>query len=281
MPARTIVITGASDGIGAAAAKRLSGHGDRLLLVGRSEDKMRAVAEETGAQYFLADFSRLADVRALAQNLQDTVGDSGIDVLANNAGGIFGDQHPTVDGHEKTFQVNHLGPFLLTTLLMPQLLANQAAVINTSSIGHRIFGQMDINDLNNRRNFSAHKAYGDAKLANVLFTGSLHAKFADQGLTSVAFHPGNVRTNFAEGTTSAIRLLYRTRLKRLMLIGPDKGGSHLEWFINGTPGETWVSGQYYDQRSLTAKVNPQIHDAELAEALWQRSLELTSAPETK
>lgn len=270
----TIVLTGASDGIGAAAARQLASGGHRLLLVGRSPEKTRAVADETGAEYFTADFARLDDVRALAARLTEAVGDDGIDVLANNAGGIFGDRTPTVDGHEKTIQVNHLAPFLLTHLLLPTLLASGAAVINTSSVGHRLFGHIDVDDLDNTRKFSANKAYGDAKLANVLFTRSLHAKFHDEGLSAVAFHPGTVQTNFASDSSSIMRLVYRSFLGKLLLTSTDEGGAILRWFIEGTPDETWFSGAYYDERTLSSKVNPQADDPALAEALWQRSAEL-------
>lgn len=215
-------------------------------------------------------------MRTLAEKIADAVGDDGIDVLANNAGGIFGDQTPTVDGFEKTMQVNHLAPFLLTSLLLPQLLASGGAVVNTSSIAHRLFGHLDVDDLDNTRRFSPNKAYGDAKLANVLFAKSLHTKFHADGLSAVAFHPGTVQTNFASDSSSIMRLLYRTPLKHLMLIGADKGGATLRWFIEGTPDETWFSGAYYDERQLTARVNPQVNDAALAEALWQRSAALVT-----
>lgn len=274
MTGKTIVITGASDGIGAAAARQLARSGHRLLLVGRSVEKTAAVARETGAEQFTADFARLDDVRALADQIADRVGDEGIDVLANNAGGIFGDRTPTVDGHEKTIQVNHLAPFLLTNLLLPALMQRNGAVINTSSVGHRLFGRIDVNDLDNRAHFSANKAYGDAKLANVLFAKSLHTKFHAQGLSAVAFHPGTVRTNFAAESSTVMRLVYRTPLKHLLLISSEKGGEHLRWFIEGTPDETWHSGAYYDERVLSTKVNPQVDDADLAEALWLRSAEL-------
>ncbi|KJL24468.1 Serine 3-dehydrogenase [Microbacterium oxydans] len=278
MTPKTIVLTGASDGIGAAAARQLAGPAHRLILVGRSAEKTRAVAEETGAEWFTADFARLDDVRALAGKITDAVGDAGIDVLANNAGGIFGDRTPTVDGFEKTMQVNHLAPFLLTNLLLPRLLRTGGAVINTSSIAHRLFGHLDVDDLDNARRFSPNKAYGDAKLANVLFAKSLHTKFHADGLSAVAFHPGTVQTNFASDSSSVMRLLYRTPLKHLMLIGADKGGATLRWFIEGTPDETWFSGAYYDERVLTTKVNPQVDDTALAEALWQRSAELVALP---
>lgn len=274
MTPKTIVLTGASDGIGAAAARQLTASGHRLILVGRSAAKMGAVGDETGAEWFTADFTRLDDVRELAATIADTVGVDGIHVLANNAGGIFGDQTPTVDGFEKTLQVNHLAPFLLTNLLMPQLRTGHAAIINTSSVAHRLFGRIDIDDLDNHKNFSANRAYGDAKLANVLFTKSLHTKFHGEGLTSVAFHPGTVQTNFASDSNTLMRFVYRTPLKRLLLISSDKGGSTLSWFIEGTPDETWISGEYYDERVLTRRVNPRIEDAALAEALWQKSAEL-------
>lgn len=273
-PPKTIVITGASDGIGAAAARQLAPSEHRLILVGRSPEKTKAVADETGAEHFTADFARLDDVRELAAKLTEAVGDAGIDVLANNAGGIFGDRTPTVDGFEKTIQVNHLAPFLLTNLLLPQLLAAGAAVINTSSVGHRLFGHIDVDDLDNRKKFSANKAYGDAKLANVLFAKSLHTKFHEDGLRAVAFHPGTVRTNFAVDSSTIMRLVYRSPLKHLLLTSTDEGGAILRWFIEGTPDETWFSGAYYDERTLSNKVNPQAEDAALAEALWRRSAEL-------
>ena len=270
MTPKTVVLTGASDGIGAAAARQLTASGHRLILVGRSVEKTRAVAADTGAEWFTADFARLDDVRELATKIADTVGDGGIDVLANNAGGIFGDQTPTVDGFEKTLQVNHLAPFLLTNLLLPQLRAGRASIINTSSVAHRLFARLDIDDLDNRKNFSANRAYGDAKLANVLFTKSLHTKFHGEGLSSVAFHPGTVQTNFASDSNTLMRFVYRTPLKRLLLISSEKGGSTLSWFVEGTPDETWISGEYYDERVLTRRVNPRIEDAALAEALWQK-----------
>ena len=273
MTGKTIVLTGASDGIGAAAARQLAGH--RLILVGRSPEKTEAIAAETGATWFTADFAHLDEVRALSEKIADAVADGGIDVLANNAGGIFGDRTPTADGFEKTMQVNHLAPFLLTNLLLPQLLRARGAVVNTSSIAHRLFAHLDVDDLDNTRRFSPNKAYGDAKLANVLFAKSLHAKFHAQGLSAVAFHPGTVRTNFAAESSSIMRLLYRTPLRRVLLIGPEKGGATLRWFIDGTPDETWISGAYYDERVLTTRVNPQVNDPALADALWQRSAELT------
>ena len=268
--ARTVVITGGSDGIGAAAARSLAGKGWRVVVVGRNAEKTAAIAGEIGAESFVADFSRLDEVRELAAALVAQVGP--IDVLANNAGGIFGDRARTLDGNELTLQVNHLAPFLLTNLLLEKV--SVGAVVNTASIAARLMGRIDLDDLDNDARFSANKAYGDAKLANILFTKGLHRGFAGRPVASVAFHPGVVGTNFSSDSTSLMRLLYRTPLAKLFTISAAKGGETLEWFIAGQPGVTWQAGEYYDERHHATNVNPQIFDEDLIEGLWTRSAEL-------
>jgi NAD(P)-dependent dehydrogenase (short-subunit alcohol dehydrogenase family) len=268
MTARTIVITGASDGIGAAAARRLVAAGENVVLVGRSEAKTAAVAGPLGAPYHLADFTRLDEVRALGAELSERY--ERIDVLANNAGGLMGDREMTVDGFEKTLQVNHLAPFLLTHLLLDTLVASHASVLNTSSIGARIFGHLDLDDLDNAARYTPTKAYGDGKLANILFTTELHRRHHAQGISTAAFHPGNVATNFAAGSTSLMRFVYRTPLKHLALISPEKGSDNLVWLATSTPGTDWESGAYYEKRAVT-KTNPQAADADLAAGFWDAS----------
>ncbi len=265
---RTIIITGASDGIGAAAARSLKASGENVVVVGRSAKKTKVVAAEIGATCFIADFTRFEEVRRLASELKARY--KQIDVLMNNAGGIFGERNRTVDGFEKTLQVNHLSPFLLTSLLMDTLIGSKASVIQTSSVANRLFGHIDLDDLNNDKKYSANKAYGDSKLANILFTKELHRRFRDRGLSAAAFHPGNVATSFASDTTSLMRFLYRTPLKRLALIRPDKGADCMVWLAQGTPGKDWQSGEYYEKRKV-AKANKQADDAELARGLWEKS----------
>ena len=273
MTERTIVITGASDGIGAAAARALSQSGDRVVIVGRSPAKTAAVAEALGADFLVADFASLDEVRTLASELQERY--PRIDVLANNAGGIMGERDTTVDGCEKTFQVNHLAPFLLTTLLMERLVASQARVINTSSAANLLFGKIDLDDLQAETRYSANKAYGDAKLANILFTRELHRRYNDQGLTTAAFHPGVVATSFSTGSTTLMRLTYQTPLKRLLL-GADQGADTLVWLATAKPGADWASGEYYEKRRIQ-KANKQAYDAQLAADLWERSSTLVAA----
>ena len=270
-PRRTIVITGASDGIGAAAARRLTAQGHHVVLVGRSEAKTRALADELQAPSHLADFARLADVRRLADELR--AGYPRIDVLANNAGGIMGTRTTTEDGFEKTLQVNHLAPFLLTNLLVGTLVQSRATVVNTSSAAARLFGRMDLDDLGNVRGYSPNKAYGDGKLANILFTAELHRRFGGQGIATAAFHPGVVATNFAADSTSAMRFIYRTPLRHLMLISPDQGADTLVWLAETEPGPQWVSGEFYEKRRLS-RTNPQAADRDLARGLWDRSAEM-------
>jgi NAD(P)-dependent dehydrogenase (short-subunit alcohol dehydrogenase family) len=273
---KTIVITGASDGIGAAAARRLKSVGHSLVLVGRSPEKTRRIGEELDSPFLTADFADLADVRALAARLADEC--PTIDVLVNNAGGIFGDRTPTVDGFEKTLQINHLAPFLLTNLLMPALADSDASVINTSSAAARLFGNIDLDDLGNERCFSANKAYGDSKLANVLFTKELHRRFHPAGLSAAAFHPGPVATGFASESTSLMRWVYQTPLRHIAgLISPDQGAQTLVWLAETTPGTDWVSGEFYEKLQI-AKTNPQAADPALARAHWDRSAELVGLP---
>ena len=164
MDARTVVVTGASDGIGAEAARELAAAGDHVVVVGRSPAKTAALATELGTDHLVADFSRLDDVRVLAD--APLAGCPRIDVLANNAGAIFaGTRSTTTDGHESTFQVNYLAPFLLTELLHDRLVESRATVVNTSSIAGGRFGRLDLDNLESTRGYSAARAYGSSKLA--------------------------------------------------------------------------------------------------------------------
>jgi NAD(P)-dependent dehydrogenase (short-subunit alcohol dehydrogenase family) len=277
MAQQTILITGASDGIGAASARTLTAAGNRVLIVGRSAAKTAAVARATRAEAFVADFSSLEQVRALAGKVKERLGGR-LDVLANNAGGIFGARTVTKDGHEYTLQVNHLAPFLLTHLLLEELRAAGGAVVNTSSVASVLFGNLDVDDLGNERRYTPEKAYGDAKLANILFTRGLHARFHGQGIASMAFHPGNVATNFAAETTTLMRFIYHTPLRRLALISAEKGGANLTWAIEGRPGVDWAPGSYYDQRRIATRINRQVSDDILVDQVWDRSAAMVGLP---
>ncbi len=267
MTPRTVVLTGASDGIGAAAARALAATGHRVVLVGRSPARTAAVAAELGADHLLADYTRLDEVRTLAATLRERY--PRIDVLANNAGAIMGARETTVDGFEATLQVNHLAPFLLTHLLLDTLVASRATVIATASAGARLFGQIDLADLQLEHGWSPSHAYGNGKLANILFTRELHRRFGDQGVAAVAFHPGVVATSFAAETGGVMRAMYHTPLKRL-LITPAAGARTLEWLVDARPRTDWQPGQFYTRRKV-ARTHAQADDPALARALWDRS----------
>lgn len=241
------------------------------MLVGRSEAKTAAVADRLGARWFVADYTDLDQVRRLATELQAAY--PRIDVLANNAGGVLGRREVTKDGFEKTFQVNHLAPFLLTSLLMPTLLASSAKVLQTSSIAAKRYSRLDIDDLQNEHGYSPNRAYGNAKLANILFTTELHRRYHAQGLSAAAFHPGVVATNFSSESTSIFRLVYRTPLRHVLLVDAATGATHLSWLALGTPGEAWTSGTYYE-RNKPASSSPQARDPDLARRLWEASEQL-------
>jgi len=271
MTHRTIVITGASDGIGAAAARRLRRSGENVVVVGRSESKAAAVAAELDAAYFVADFSDLSQVRALADKIRSEC--SRIDVLANNAGGMFTKGHETADGHEITFQVNYLAPFLLTTQLMDVLVDSRATVVNTTSSSHKLLPRVTIDDLETTDRRRPSTAYALTKLAIVLFTKELHRRYHASGLSTATFHPGYVDSNFGEASGSRILVFmkYHVPIISRFTATVDQGADQLVWLASSTPGVDWTPGEYYSKGKI-AKANRAAYDPALARELWDRTL---------
>lgn len=266
---KTIVITGASDGIGLEAARALKKQGANVVVIGRSPTKTKAVGKELDVPFFIADFSRLDEVRALAAKLRKAY--PRIDVLANNAGGLFGDREVTVDGFEKTMQVNHLAHFQLTSLLMDILVKSKATIINTSSVANNFLSDLDIDDLNMEKKYTAGKAYGNAKLENILFAKELNRLYGSKGVSAVAFHPGGVATNFGSEANGFVKFLYHSPLKKYMgLITPAKGADTLVWLASTEPRKDWTPGEYYVKRKI-AKANAKAYDPKLATSLWKQS----------
>lgn len=231
-----------------------------VAITGRSDETAK-LANEIGCDHFLADFSRLDDVRALAQKLVAKY--AHIDVLANNAGAVFGTRQLTVDGHEKTFQVNHLAGFLLTWLLRERV----GTVINTSSGAHQM-ARLDFDDLENARRYSAWRAYGTAKLMNILHASEINRRLP--GVRGVAFHPGVVATGFAREGSTMTRLLYQKTVAKLFMISPEKGADTLVWL---STTNDWTPGEYYVKRKQ-ARRSAAARDAGLARRLWDESVRL-------
>jgi NAD(P)-dependent dehydrogenase (short-subunit alcohol dehydrogenase family) len=274
---RTVVVTGASDGIGAAAARALAAAGHEVVVVGRNAERTRRVADEAGATAHLADFTDLAQVRALADEL--LTAHPRIDALVNNAGGLFPELAWTHDDLETTFQVDHLAPFLLTHLLLDRLLASDGpAVVTTSSAAHRVSRLTTADALvlggrQDERRYVPFRAYADAKLANLLFTRELHRRYHRAGLASAAVHPGGVATSFAGTSHDLFGWFYRSPLGQRVLRTPEQGAADLVRLAGGRPDVDWPSGQYWADGRI-ARVNHRGDDPTLARVLWERSEEL-------
>lgn len=269
---QTIIITGASDGIGREAARQLAAKGERVVIVGHSPEKTRSVASELNAPFHVADYADLAQVRRLADELLAAY--PRIDVLANNAGGMFKTEL-TGDGYDRMIQVNHLAPFLLTNLLIDRLKESKAKVIQTSSIGAKAMGKLDIEKFDGRTSRNFFMTYGDTKLMNQLFTKELQRRYGSSGIAAASFHPGNIASSFGFRSNGFVAAIMKSPIA-WMLEKPAAGGERLAWLAEGTPGRTWQLGMYYERNELPPqrKVNKQANDPALARELWERSAAL-------
>jgi NAD(P)-dependent dehydrogenase (short-subunit alcohol dehydrogenase family) len=260
----TAVITGASSGIGANAARRLAAAGWEVAVVGRNPERTRSVAESIGGTAFLADYDRLDEVRGLAASLSERY--AHIDVLANNAGGLIHARGVSADGHERTLQHNHLAPFLLTNLLLPKLEGSR--VIGTASVAN-LFGSLRLDDLEGKKRpwLGGWQAYGTSKIATIVFTQSL----AERGVEAYAFHPGYVSTSF--GVDSPLVRFANFVSRNGLGISAEQGASPLVHLA--TVESTGVpSGTYFDRLTPFGRIDSSARKPGIAEALWRASARL-------
>lgn len=258
-----MVVTGASSGIGLAAAVELARGGDRVVLVGRDLSRLTAagerVREAAGGErpeLFRADFAVLDDVRGLAERLRSAY--DRIDVLANNAGAIALQPLTTVDGFELSIQANHLAPFLLSNLLRDRV----GRMVVTASGAHRS-GALDPDDLNAPlRRYRAMRAYGTSKQANILFTAEAARRWPE--VPAHCFHPGVVKTRFANDSR-----LVALGMRIMPLRSPERGAQTLVWLARQDPARL-VNGGYYVDRRLR-RPQPKAADRTLAGRLWEAS----------
>jgi NAD(P)-dependent dehydrogenase (short-subunit alcohol dehydrogenase family) len=262
-----VVLTGASSGIGAAAARELHDRGATVVPVGRDPERVARIAEEVGDEGLVADFASLAGVRRLADELLERY--ERIDVLANNAGALFTSRRVTPDGYEQTFALNHLAPFLLTSLLIERLRESGARVVTTASDAHTS-GALDLDDLQCERSFRAMRTYSTSKLCNVLFTRELAKREPD--VTATCFHPGLVRTGWGKNDG----LLYRLGLTAIspFMRSPERGARSLVWLALSDEAAE-LDGAYVQDEKVRAP-SAAAQDDVLAVALWQASEELVN-----
>jgi retinol dehydrogenase-12 len=273
-----VLLTGATRGVGRAAAVELARAGAEVALVGRESARVEAVVAEAHAagggapvHGHVADLTLMAEVRALAEEVDERY--EQIDVLANNAGALFSSRGETSEGLERTFALNHLAPFLLTNLLRPRL--QGARVVTTASDAHKS-GRLDLDDLQSQKSYSAMRVYGTSKLCNILFTRELARRAPE--LHANCLHPGVVRTGFGKNENGIWKAL--TTLAAPFLRSPQRGARSLVWLAL-SPEAVALTGEYIvDEKVLAPSVQAQ--DDTLAEGLWERSAELvglsTSAP---
>lgn len=256
-----VVVTGASSGIGLAAAREFARRGDQVVLVGRDPTRLAAAREQVpGAVTHQANFAVLDEVRALAQRLRSDY--PAIDVLANNAGGLVHRRQITVDGFELTVQANHLAPFLLSNLLLDRLSGGRVVV--TASAVHAA-GALDPADLRGQRpGYRALRVYASSKQANVLFAAEAARRWP-QVLTT-AYHPGVVRTRFGGGNP-VYSFFYRAAP---LLSTPEQGADTLVWLATA-PSTEIINGGYYLRRRLRTPARNAL-DPQLAAELWEASL---------
>jgi len=279
LTARTCLVTGATHGIGRATAEALARLGATVLVHGRDPAAVGAVCREVvrssgnaRVEGVVADFASLAAVRRLAAEVAARHGR--LDVLINNAGTSAPKRRVTREGHEWLFGVNHLAPFLLTTLLLDKLEASAPArIVNVASLAYRR-GALDLDDPDwERRKYDGLKAYGASKLANILFTLELARRLEGSNVTANCLHPGVVATNIFNQLGLVGRVF--TVLARPFLLSA-KQGAKTTLYVATSPDVAAVSGRFFDQ-SRERSLDTVALDQAAARRLWELSERLTAA----
>jgi len=276
MAGKIVLVTGGSGGIGKETALGCARQGARVGIVGRNRHRTESTAakikDHTGAEVdvFIADMSSMVEVRRLAAEVQDTY--PRLDVLVNNVGGVWSDRRVTVDGHEHTFAVNHLAPFLLTTLLLDLLKRSAPARIVTVASSTHSLGRINFDDLHGATRYSGLGAYNQSKLANILFTYELARQLEGTGVTATVLHPGVVRTSFlAEEPPALFKLV---RLGRSLMKAPHHGAA-TSIHLASSPEVEGVNGRYFVGKKAK-KTSRRSRNLETARRLWHVSTQLTS-----
>ena len=280
MQGKTVVVTGGNSGIGFETAVALASMGARVLITARNADKGRAavaaitqrVAGEGRVQLVVFDLADLDSVRRGAAEILEQA--PRLDVLVNNAGLVLTERAETVDGYEATFAINHLGPFLLTNLLLDRMTASAPSrIVNVASTAHNAAREgMPFDDLQTTHGYRGMRVYGQSKLANILFTVELSRRFADKWLTANALHPGTVRTGYGGDGDAHGFLAFGIKIASPFFLSPAKG-ARTSVYLASSPEVEGVTGEYF-VKCKPRKPRLWAQDQEAARHLWEVSEEL-------
>ncbi len=273
MHGKTIVITGATSGIGEVAAIHLAQQGARIVFTARDKAradvtmaKLRAANAAAAHAVHMGDLSLLADMKRLAGEIGQ---EPRIDVLINNAGALFYARRETRDGLERTFALNHMSYFVITNLLLPKL-KRDARIVSTSSGAHRR-AKLDFSDLQSCRGYSGLPVYSKSKLCNILFTRELARRLAGTGITANCLHPGFVATRFGDQSGGIGSLLVRAA-KPIAGISPEEGARTI-LYLASSPEVANVNGEYFYECKVAGPTAEARNDAD-AKKLWDVSAQL-------
>ena len=278
MHGKVVLVTGATAGLGKVTARQLAELGATVILAGRSREKCESIVADIKKQggsphvdYLLADLSSMQQVRDLAAAFQQK--HDRLDVLVNNAGGLFLTRRESVDGFEMTFALNHLSYFLLTHLLLDTLKASAPSRIVNVSSGAHYGGALDFDDLHyTKRRYHRFQAYSDSKLMNVLFTYELARRLEGSGVTANVLHPGLVATDFGlTNNRNPVTWLLR-RLANLVSISEEEG-AETQVYLASSPEVEGVSGKNFERRQEERSSKASYNESD-QRRLWDISAEM-------
>jgi retinol dehydrogenase 14 len=276
MSGKTVLVTGGTGGIGKATATGLARLGAHVGITGRDRARAEAAAADirsasgsAAVDVFVADMSSQVQVRRLAQEVLDRY--PRLDVLVNNVGGFWNTRRVTDDGLEHTFALNHLAPFLLTSLLLDRLRASAPARVVTLSSGAQAMGRIDFDDLQGERSFSGQRAYNQSKLANVMFTYELARRLEGTSVTATVVHPGVVRTAFGAEDPAGWQRVFLPLVRPFMKT-PDRG-AETPIYLASASDVDGVSGRYFANRK-PKQTRKSSYDVAAQARLWTVSAEL-------